>query len=156
MRYQKSTIVILTALLSHVMGSNQVGPTFYEVDQGDGCFVFAQLAYKMDDGISYAQYQDAQAICDWKASFGYVRPPIKEVVLPSALSGWTLVNYAFGGFTPDASLTTLKPSIYMYDLPIDGSEYWVSRARVYNLSSLAMNPTTEEQTIIKPNPLLTL
>jgi hypothetical protein len=130
-----------------------IPPTIFEVDQGDGCVVVAQIAWKQETGQDiFCVIVKAQAVCDYKSTHGPVHQPVYQSTLPAELSAdhLGLSTIVLGGFTPDTSQSTLKPSTVMPHLILDNSEYWFSRGRLYNLSALAFNPTTEEETIIRP------
>jgi hypothetical protein len=153
MRYHQTLLTgIMTMAWFCVISNAQAGPTFIEVDQGDGCVVIAQLAWMKDTEKACVSFITAQVICDYKASFGHVRTPIYQSTLPQELAaaGLSPGTIAYGGFTPDSSSTYLKPTTVIPNIVLDESEYWLSRGRLYNLSALAVNPTTEEETIIRP------
>jgi hypothetical protein len=142
-----------------VSSETPIPPTFFEVDQGDGCVVVAQIAWKQETGQDiFCVMVKAQAVCDYKSTHGPVHQPVYQATLPAELSAdhLGLSTIVLGGFTPDTSQSTVKPSTVMPHLILDNSEYWFSRGRLYNLSALAFNPTTEEETIIRPMDGLTL
>jgi hypothetical protein len=156
MHHYKHTIpYFLLMAVSCVVRQVKAFPTMLEVDQSDGCIVLTQFAGRMDGDNWLVVFLEAQAICDYKASSGNIRPPIVPATPPS---NFDLRAMAYGGFTPDTNAETLTPTTNMMLVHYldEQSEFWFSRGRVYNLSSLAMNPTTEEETMIRPVSGLTL
>jgi hypothetical protein len=151
MKYLQPILFGLVALVwPCVMGQQAPVQTFYEIGQGEGCIIIAQLATVEESGFSWVNFLAAQVVCDYKSSVGYVRTPITQAKLPSDMLNRNQVTIAYGGFDPNSNSEIAGATQVMQNLVNDGSEYWFSRGHLYNLSSIALHPTTEEETILQP------